>query len=151
MLRELVEKKHTVYAAKANDWQDAIRLACSPFVADGTVEPEYAEDVIRCIQKYGPYIVLFPGVAMPHSQEGGPLVHGTGISFMRLAEPVSFDPEDPEKWADLFFAIAANDPAVHLENIKGLMEVLQDEELLERLRKVDSDEDLLALAEEFGV
>ena len=72
MLRELVEKKHTVYAAKANDWQDAIRLACSPFVADGTVEPEYAEDVIRCIQKYGPYIVLFPGVAMPHSQEGGP-------------------------------------------------------------------------------
>ena len=88
---------------------------------------------------------------MPHSQEGGPLVHGTGISFMRLAEPVSFDPADPEKWADLFFAIAANDPAVHLENIKSLMEVLQDEELLERLRKVDSDEDLLALAEEFGV
>ena len=151
MFRELVEKKHTVFAKEAKDWQDAIRLACSPFVADGTVEPEYAEDVIRCVQKYGPYIVLFPGVAMPHSQEGGPLVHGTGISFMRLADPVSFDPKDPEKWADLFFAIAADDPAVHLENIKSLMEVLQNEELLERLRAASCDEDLLGLAEEFGV
>jgi PTS system ascorbate-specific IIA component len=88
---------------------------------------------------------------MPHSQEGGPLVHGTGISFMRLADPVSFDPKDPEKWADLFFAIAADDPAVHLENIKSLMEVLQNEELLERLRAASCDEDLLGLAEEFGV
>ena len=151
MFRELIDKKHTVFANEAKDWQDAIRLACSPFVKDGTVEPEYAEDVIRCVQKYGPYIVLFPGVAMPHSQEGGPLVHGTGISFMRLAAPVSFDPEDPEKWADLFFAIAANDPAVHLENIKSLMDVLQNEELLEQLRAVSCDEELLAVAEEFGV
>ena len=78
-------------------------------------------------------------------------MHGTGISFMRLAAPVSFDPEDPEKWADLFFAIAADDPAVHLENIKSLMEVLQNEELLERLRAVSCDEELLAVAEEFGV
>lgn len=151
MFRELIEKKHTVFANEAKDWQDAIRLACSPFVKDGTVEPEYAEDVIRCVQKYGPYIVLFPGVAMPHSQEGGPLVHGTGISFMRLVATVSFDPEDPEKWADLFFAIAANDPAVHLENIKSLMDVLQNEELLEQLRAVSCDEELLAVAEEFGV
>ena len=151
MFRELIDKKHTVFANEAKDWQDAIRLACSPFVKDGTVEPEYAEDVIRCVQKYGPYIVLFPGVAMPHSQEGGPLVYGTGISFMRLAAPVSFDPEDPEKWADLFFAIAANDPAVHLENIKSLMDVLQNEELLERLRAVSCDEELLAVAEEFRV
>lgn len=151
MLRELVEKKHTVFAKRADDWEDAIRLACSPFVADGTVESEYAEDVIRCVRKYGPYIVLFPGVAMPHSQEGGPLVHGTGICFMRLLDPVSFDPDDPEKWADLFFAIAADDPAVHLENIKSLMDILQNEELLEKLRGAAGDDDLLALADEFGV
>ena len=151
MLRELAEKKHTVFAEEASDWQEAIRMACVPFVKDGTVDAEYAEDVIRCVQKYGPYIVLFPGVAMPHSQEGGPSVHGTGISFMRLKKPVSFDPGDPDKWADLFFAIAANDPVQHLDNIRSLMEVLQNEALLERLRAADCDEDLAELAEEFGV
>ena len=45
-----------VIEAEASDWEEAIRLACSPFVADGTVEPEYAEEVIRCVWKYGPYI-----------------------------------------------------------------------------------------------
>lgn len=151
MLRELVEKRHTVFAEEAEDWQEAIRLACGPFVADGTVEPGYADDVIRCVEKYGPYIVLFPGVAMPHSQEGGPLVHGTGVSFMRLKKPVSFDPEDPEKWADLFWAIAANEPEEHLHNIQSLMDVLQDEELLEELRAAECDGDLLALAGKYGV
>ena len=83
---------------------------------------------------------------MPHSQENGQLVHGTGVSFMRLAEPVSFDPNDPDKWADLFFTIAADDPEAHLENIKGLMEIFQNEELLDKLRKAECDEDLLELA-----
>lgn len=151
MLRELVEKKHTVFAGKARDWRDAIRMSCEPFAADGTAEEGYADEVIRCIEQYGPYIVILPGVAMPHSQENGPLVHGTGVSFMRLAEPVSFDPGDPDKWADLFFTIAADDPEAHLENIKGLMEIFQNEELLDKLRKAECDEDLLELADEFGV
>ena len=151
MLRELVEKKHTVFAKSAASWQDAIRLSCSPFVNDGTVDDNYAEDIIRCVSKYGPYIVLLPGVAMPHSQEGGPLVHGTGVSFMRLKEGVSFDPDDSAKWADLFFAIAAVDPAEHLENIKGLMEIFQNEELLEELRAAACDADLIVLADKYGV
>ena len=151
MLRELVEKKHTIFADKARGWQEAIRMSCTPFVADGTAEEGYAEEVIRCIEQYGPYIVLIPGVAMPHSQENGPLVHGTGVSFMRLKEPVCFDPEDEDKWADLFFAIAANDPEAHLENIKGLMEIFQNEELLDKLRAATCDEDLLALSEQYEV
>ena len=53
--------------------------------------------------------------------------------------------------ADLFFTIAADDPEAHLENIKGLMEIFQNEELLDKLRKAECDEDLLELADEFGV
>ena len=151
MLKDLVEKNHVLFAKSAENWQEASRLSCHPFVDEGTVSEEYAEDVIRCINKYGPYIVLIPGVAMPHSQEGGPLVHGTGISFMKLEKPVSFDESDPDKWADLFFAIAANDPAEHLKNIQDLMEVFQNEELLQALRKASCAEDLLALAEKDGV
>ncbi len=151
MLRELVEKNHTLFADTAESWQDAIRLSCLPFVKDGTVEDGYAEDIIRCVQKYGPYIVLLPGVAMPHSQEGGPLVHRTGISFMRLKEKVFFDGDGTEQWADLFFTIAAVDPAEHLENIKGLMEILQNEDLLQELRSASCDADLIALSDKYGL
>ena len=54
-------------------------------VADGTVEADYADEIIACIEKYGPYIIIAPDIAMPHSQENAKGVHKTAISFMKVA------------------------------------------------------------------
>ena len=92
MLREFVEQKHYKFAPGADSWQDAIRMSCESLEADGTVEANYKEDIIACVEKYGPYIVIMPNIAMPHSQEGAQGVHKTAIGFMKLDKPVSFDP-----------------------------------------------------------
>lgn len=102
MLKEFVEKKHYKFAESAKDWRDAIRMSCEVLEADGTVEGNYKEDIIKCVEKYGPYIVIMPGLAMPHSQEFAEGVHKTEIAFMKLEQPVSFDPDDPDKDAVLF-------------------------------------------------
>ncbi len=94
MLREFVEKNHCKFADSAKDWKEAIRMSCEVLEADGTVEENYKEDIIRCVEEYGPYIVIMPDVAMPHSQECAKGVHKTAIAFMKLEEPVSFDPGD---------------------------------------------------------
>ena len=107
MLRDFVEKKHYKFAKQAKDWQDAIRMSCESLEADGTVEANYKEDIIACVEKYGPYIVIMPDVAMPHSQEGAVGVNKTSIGFMKLEKPVSFDPNDPEKDARLFFSFSS--------------------------------------------
>ena len=70
MLREFVEKKHVKFADSAPDWREAIRMSCEVLEADGTIEENYKEDIIACVEKYGPYIVIAPNIAMPHSQEG---------------------------------------------------------------------------------
>ena len=72
MLREFVEKNHFRFADEAKDWKDAIRMSCETLEADGTVEENYKEDIIACVEKYGPYIMIAPNIAMPHAQEGGP-------------------------------------------------------------------------------
>lgn len=149
MLREFVEEKHCLFAERADTWQDAIRLSCKTLEADGTVEKNYAEDIIACVEKYGPYIVIMPNVAMPHSQEGAQGVNKTAIGFMKLEEPVSFDPEDPEKDAQLFFTLASCDPNQHLENMMKLSEMLMNEELVEELFKAESTDDLIALQEKY--
>ena len=97
MLREFVEKKHYLFAKEAKDWEDAIIMSCKSLEADGTVESNYAHDIVECVRKYGPYIVIMPNIAMPHSQEGAVGVNKTAIGFMKLEKPVSFDPNDPEK------------------------------------------------------
>ncbi len=149
MLKEFVESKHYKFAESAKDWKDAIRMSCESLEADGTVEANYKEDIIKCVEKYGPYIVIIPGVAMPHSQENAVGVHKTAIGFMKLEEPVSFDPEDPEKDASLFFTLASCNPEQHLNNMSRLAEMLSNEDLIEDLKKAKGPDDLLELQEKY--
>lgn len=85
------------------NWEEAIRLSCQTFLEKGLIDERYEEEIIECVKKYGPYIVLIPGVAMPHSQEDSKGVHGTGISFTKFKRPISFEKGNPEKEANLFF------------------------------------------------
>ena len=149
MLREFVEKKHVKFADSAKDWKDAIRMSCEVLEADGTVESNYKEDIIACVEKYGPYIVIMPNVAMPHSQECAKGVNKTAIAFMKVKEPVVFDPEDPDKEAVLFFTLASCNPEQHLDNMSRLSELLMDEEVVEELIKAECEEDLLKIQEKY--
>ena len=86
MLKEIVEKGHCCFVEKVDSWQDAIRQSYAPLLKDNTVESDYVEAVIECVNKYGPYIVIVPGIAMPHSTEGAVGCNGTAISFMKVEE-----------------------------------------------------------------
>lgn len=149
MLKEFVEKRHCKFAESAKDWKDAIRMSCEVLEADGTVEGNYKEDIIKCVEQYGPYIVIMPGVAMPHSQECARGVHKTAIAFMKLEKPVSFAQNAPDKDAVLFFTLASCNPDQHLENMAKLAGILSNEELVEELKKARCPEDLIALQEKY--
>ena len=149
MLREFVEQKHYKFAAEAQDWKEAIRMSCESLEADGTIEANYKEDIVACVEKYGPYIVLMPNIAMPHSQEGAEGVHKTSIGFMKLDKPVSFDPEDPEKDAQLFFTLASCNPEQHMNNMVRLSELLMNEEVVAALLKAETPEDLLEIQKQY--
>lgn len=149
MLREFVENKHCKFADKASDWRDAVRMSCEVLEADGTVEVNYKEDIIACVEKYGPYIVIMPNLAMPHSQEGAEGVNKTAIAFMKLKEPVSFEPGDPEKDAVLFFTLASCNPEQHLNNMSRLSDMLMNEEVVEKLLQAENEADLLEIQEKY--
>lgn len=149
MLKEFVELKHYKFAKSAPDWKEAIRMSCESLEADGTIEGNYKEDIIRCVEKYGPYIVIIPNVAMPHSQEGATGVNKTAIGFMHLEEPVSFEEGNPELDAQIFFTLASCNSEQHLKNMSRLTEMLTNEELIEALADVTCPEDLLELQKKY--
>lgn len=149
MLREFVEKKHVKFAKEAKNWREAVRMSCEVLEKDGTVEDNYKEDIIACIEKYGPYIVIAPNIAMPHSQEGAKGVHKTAVAFMKLDKPVSFEPGNPELDAQLFFTLASCDSEQHLNNMQRLSELLSNEELVKELASVENEEQLLTLQQKY--
>ncbi len=149
LLKDIISKNHYLFLDHVETWEEAIRMSCKPLEIDGTVEPSYAELIIECVKKFGPYIVLFPNYAMPHSTENAEGVHDTAISFMKLEKPVSFEPGNPEKDALVFFTLAATNKDKHVENMEGLFDMLTNEDLLEELLTVKTVQDLNNLAEKY--
>lgn len=72
-------------------------------------------------------------------------VNKTAIGFMKLEKPVSFDENDPEKDAQLFFTLASCNPDQHLNNMMKLSEMLMNDDLVEVLLKAKTPEDLLEI------
>lgn len=149
MLKQFVENKHCKFAKSAKDWKDAIRMSCEVLEADGTVEENYKEDIIACVEKYGPYIVIMPNVALPHSQEGAKGVHKTAISFLKLEEPVSFEEGNEDMNAQLFFTLASCDSEQHLANMSKLSELLSNEDVVKELETAKNEEDLLEIYKKY--
>ena len=143
MFKEMVEKKHYTFQQGFSDWKEAVRVACQPLLADGTIDDIYPEEIIKKVEELGPYIVIAPDICIPHAQEGLG-VHETAISFMKTETPVRFA-DDGEHDARLFFVLASTDNAVHLKNLGDMAEALSDDELVAKLLKAKTPEELAAL------
>lgn len=150
LLKELVENKLTGYQESFDNWKDAVVANGEVLKKEGYIEDAYVDAVIACIEKYGPYIVIAPNIAMPHSTEGAPGVLKTGIGFMKVNQPVHFDENDPEKDARLFFMLASNDSEAHLNNMMQLADMLSNDDLVADLLECQNDEDVLKVAEKYS-
>lgn len=133
------------------DWREAIAESCQLLLDKKIIDQTYVDEIIRCVEEHGPYIVIVPEVAMPHSSEESEGVFGTAISFTKMKHSVSFESADEEKSAVLFFTLAAKNPEEHMENIQNLSELLMTEGLIERLAETQSIEEYKAVMKEFNV
>ncbi len=52
----------------ADSWQSALRLAAKPLLDNGSITATYVENMIQAVIKYGPYIVIAPGLALGHAE-----------------------------------------------------------------------------------
>lgn len=151
MLRDIVKKNHFNFVDEVYSWRESIVKACEPLVKDGTVKSDYAFEIIKNIEKYGPYMIVMPGVAMPHSQENTEFVNNTAISFMKLKKPVRFDRKDKDSYVDLFFTLASCDNKEHLKNMADLSLILSNDSLMEDLHNVKDENDLLLIVEKYNL
>ena len=151
LLGEIISNNRVRFAEKAENWEDAIRMSCKVLIEDNTINPEYADEIINAVNEIGPYIVLMPGFALPHSMKNSVNAHGTAIAFMKLVQPVSFDANNSEKDASVFFTLAARDADEHLKNMRKLWKMLTNEELCADLLKINSAEELLALDAKYSL
>ena len=146
ILQKIVERGHYKFVDRVDSWQEGVKLSTESLVKTGYVSENYYQQIVDCIEKYGPYVVFDHDIAMPHSQEGAEGANKTGVGFMRVKEPVDFgvDEDGERKIARLFFTLAAKDPSEHIDNIQQLMSVFMNDPLIDALLEANTPEDILA-------
>jgi len=136
-------KNNVYFLNSAPTWEDAIKLAAQPLLYKGNITLKYVQDMIENVNVNGPYIVVVPGIAMPHAQNNGGVLK-TGISFLKLKEPVFF-PE--EKDVNMLFVLAAEDTTGHLELISDLSSLLIDEDVMAKFKEANNEAEIIELIE----
>jgi PTS system ascorbate-specific IIA component len=129
------------------DWRAAVAAAGEALAASGATTAAYTAEMIASIEQMGPYIVLAPGIALPHARPSAS-VRRAGVSVVTLAHPVPFGhPEnDPVR---LVVALAAPDSGAHTRALAALAELLADPVRRDALLRARSAEEIAAAVQAY--
>lgn len=93
---------------EASNWESAVREAGRLLYESGAVEKKYIDAMVENIKKNGPYVVIYPEIAVPHADtEKG--VREEAASIVRLKNPVEFHSKvnDPVRYVIGFSILSA--------------------------------------------
>lgn len=124
-----------------DSWENAIRLVAEPLILDKVITENYREQMIRNVEKLGPYIVISQDVAIPHARpEDG--AFESAISILKLKERISFG---NDKKVNTIIALASSNDDDHIETLKFISITLSDKERYERLIQSEDAEAIYEL------
>ena len=140
MLSDLLIPQRIGLGRHAENWEDAVRQAGQLLCQDGCIEERYIDCMVENIKRFGPYVVVAPGLAMPHSRPADGALK-LAMSFVTLTEPVRFGSKENDP-VSMIFALAAIDGSSHLQALTDIAKFVLDSE---KYRKLTEETDAQAV------
>ncbi|REJ14982.1 MAG: PTS sugar transporter [Caldibacillus debilis] len=145
-MEEIEFNEHNVdIQVEADNWEDAIRKGIRLLEKNGCVTTNYVESVIQNVKEYGPYIVIYPGLAIPHARPENGVIQ-IGYSLITLKKPVYFP--DSNIPVSVLISFSATDGNTHLELIKMIVKIANSD-LINQISTVCSVEALNQLLNKY--
>lgn len=136
MLKDILTDSNILIQASPKNWEEAIELVAQPLLKENIIEQQYIEAMVASVNEYGPYIVIGKHLALAHARpEDG--VNKLGVSVATLKDGVAFNNPDLDP-VKIIFCLAAVDSYSHLNIMRELVELINDEEKLNQLITVKS-------------
>lgn len=146
-LRDMLTPQTIQVGALAADWEEAVRVSAQPLLELGLIEQSYVDAMVDNIIEMGPYVVIAPGIAMPHAlPENG--VNQSCIGLAVLQKEVEFGnaANDPVK---LVFSMGSRDGKEHMNALAELINVISDKALVRGIENAQTKEEVMELLHEF--
>ncbi|MEU6330739.1 PTS sugar transporter subunit IIA [Streptomyces sp. NPDC047049] len=142
-LNDLLPQAAVRLDVRVADWREAIRTAGELLVDTGATTEAYTAEMIRNVEENGPYFVLAPGFALAHARPS-PAVRRTGMSWVRLAQPVEFGHESNDP-VHLVVGLAAEDSGAHTAAMAALARLLAGPATAQALQDAAGPDELYAV------
>ena len=140
LLQDLLSEDNVSFRYPAETWEDVIRHGGQLMVDAGFTDPTYTEAMIDVVRDMGPYIVLAPGLAMPHARpEMG--AKQVGAALVTLEKPIDFGSPENDPVSVAIFLCAPNKDE-HIQLLTDIATLFEDEEFLDAAVNFESIEDI---------
>lgn len=137
----LLSEDRVMVDYEADDWEDAIRQSGRLLRDSGAVTDAYVEAMVDNVKENGPYIVIWPGTALPHADclEG---VKKEAASLLRLKAPVEFHHEsnDPVRY---LIGISIQSAESINSALYDVMMIFGNEKIKHMLDRMSNEKELL--------
>lgn len=141
MLSDILTKDVVALDVEGLETPEAVIEYCGKLLEKaGKIKHEYTQKMVEAFHTIGPYIVMAPGIAMPHARPSGDVLEPC-VCFVRLKQPVKFNhpSNDPVK---LVFALGGVAQDGHLDVLEAISGLLGNDDNLEKLEEITSYEEL---------
>lgn len=146
-LSQLISKEKVILNAEANSWEEAVKLGSQVLISGGNISETYEKAMIDNIKKLKAYVVIKPGVAIPHAKPADG-VNELGLSIVTLKKGIEFGhpKNDPVR---LIFILANKDATSHLKALDIFIRIIKCEAYVEKLLSIKDYHDFKSWIENF--
>lgn len=136
-IRELLPINRIKISSESVDRNQAIAKTTDLLVKDGIVDSNYANEIVNQFEKFGPYMVISPHIALIHASTQH-VIKDAGFSIIYFDKGILFNHErnDP---VYLVIALATKNAKNHLRALGQLSELISNKEKIEKVLNGEID------------
>ncbi len=142
-IQELLTPNHIHVTSKVLTWKQAIQRSFLPLLSGGYVDKSYVTEIIRKLEKNGPFMIVKGGVLLAHSAPSNK-IHKMGMSLLELQHPVKME----DKTITTIICLAPKREKQHLKALSDLLDILEDDDKYETLIHSERKSELVTLMAE---
>ncbi|PAD33918.1 BglG family transcription antiterminator [Terribacillus saccharophilus] len=143
-LCDFLINQHLKMAYQIGSWEDAVRSCAGSLLDKGNIEPRYIDAMIKSCEK-DPYIVIGPGIAIPHASPEDGVVR-TGMSLLKIKNGVQY----LGYRIHILVVIAAKDKKEHIHALMQLMKLSKSEADLKKLIDASGIPDMRRIIQQYS-
>ncbi|WP_338121210.1 PTS sugar transporter subunit IIA [Mammaliicoccus fleurettii] len=125
-LEDVIPEHHIQTHIKATSRNEAIKKSVQTLVDADHVNKQYGDEIVDHLDKFGPYMVIGPNIALLHSNFENVNVP-VSMSIVHFEDGIDFGHErfDPVK---VVVILATSQPQIHLNALGQLSQIIMNEE-----------------------